>query len=69
MLRELPEEVRPERALYKKAADLDKLYIPARYPNGFESGAPMDYFEKEDAEKAVEDAREVINYAKGKISK
>jgi HEPN domain-containing protein len=69
MLKELPKEVKPDRRLFKKAADLDKFYIPTRYQNGFDWGAPMDYFEKEDAEKAVRDAEEIINYAKSKIFK
>jgi len=67
MLRELPKGARPDRNLLKKGADLDKFYIPARYPNGFDWGAPMDYFTREDAEKAVADAEEVIAYAKRKI--
>ena len=69
MLKELPKEIRPDRNLLKKAADLDKFYIPTRYPNGFDWGAPMDYFEKEDAEKAIENAGEIIRYAKDKISR
>jgi HEPN domain-containing protein len=67
MLREMPKEARADRALQKKGADLDKFYIPARYPNGFDWGAPMDYFTREDAEKAVADAGEIIEYAKRKI--
>jgi len=67
MLREMPKEARPDRALQKKGADLDKFYIPARYPNGFDWGAPMDYFTREDAVKAVADAGEIIEYAKRKI--
>lgn len=69
MMKELPKEIRPDRKLLKKAADLDKFYIPTRYPNGFDWGAPMDYFESEDAEKAIIDAEEIINYAKSKIFK
>lgn len=69
MLKDLPREVKPDKGLFKKAADLDKFYIPTRYPNGFDWGAPMDYFEKEDAEKAIADADEIINYAKSKILK
>ena len=67
MLKELPEDVKPERELFKKAADLDKYYIPTRYPNGFDWGAPMDYFDKEDAEEAIRDAEDIIDYAKSKI--
>ncbi len=67
MMKELTGNIKAPKSLLKKAADLDKFYIPTRYPNGFDWGAPMDYFEKEDAEKAVKDAEEIINYAKSKI--
>ena len=43
---------------------LDKHYIPARYPNGFASGAPGDYYTKEDADRAVNDAIEIIRFCK-----
>ena len=67
MLKELPKEVRWDRELLKKGADLDKFYIATRYPNGFDWGAPIDYFVREDAEKALADAGDVIVYAKRKI--
>jgi HEPN domain-containing protein len=41
---------------------LDKHYIPSRYPNGFPSGAPVDYYLKEDAEKAIQDAEQIIRF-------
>ncbi len=37
--------------------------------NGFDQGAPMDYFEKEDSEKAINDAEKIIEYAKSNIFK
>lgn len=69
MLKELPKDVKPDKRLFKKAADLDKFYIPTRYPNGFDWGAPMDYFERDDAKEAIKDAGEIIRYAKSKILK
>jgi HEPN domain-containing protein len=62
MLLELPEASRPTESLIGTAADLDKLYIPTRYPNGFDAGAPADYFSVRDAEKAVRDAEAIIDY-------
>jgi HEPN domain-containing protein len=67
MVKDLPAHIKTTKSLLKKAADLDKFYIPTRYPNGFDSGAPMDYFEKSDAEDAVSDSAEIIAYAKSKI--
>lgn len=68
MLKDLPKEFMPETVLFKKAADLDKFYIPTRYPNGFDYGAPMDYYASEDAEKAIKNAQDIISYAQGIIS-
>jgi len=32
------------------ARSLDKYYLPTRYPNGFESGSPYEYFTKKEAD-------------------
>lgn len=68
MDKDLPKAVKPDKNLLKVAAELDKLYIPTRYPNGFDWAAPMDYFARDDAKKAIANAEEIINDAKGKIS-
>lgn len=67
LLKDLPPENQPGQHLFKKAANLDKFYIITRYPNGFDWGAPMDYFDLADAQQAVADAEAVINYARGQI--
>lgn len=43
---------------------LDRYYIPTRYPNAFERGAPHEYFMKADANEAVHLAEEIINIVK-----
>jgi len=53
--------------LVENAKKLDRFYIPTRYPNGFEQGAPMDYYLKEDAREALKYAQEIINFCKKKI--
>lgn len=68
LLKDLPRKLKSPEALLSTAADLDKLYIPTRDPNGFPEGAPMDYFNKKDADSAVENAAAVLAYAKSKIS-
>jgi HEPN domain-containing protein len=40
----LPSESRPRSELMDRARELDKHYILTRYPNGFEPGAPVDYY-------------------------
>jgi len=44
---------------------LDKHYIPTRYPNGFDSGAPGDYYTKADAQQAIENAKQIVEFCEG----
>ena len=44
LLMGLPGQTRATEDLLETAMRLDKLYILPRYPNGFESGAPGDYY-------------------------
>ncbi|RKY57110.1 MAG: hypothetical protein DRP94_09690 [Candidatus Latescibacterota bacterium] len=46
-------------------ARLNRYYIPTRYPNAFDRGAPADQFLEEDAHQALEDTREVVKFAQG----
>ena len=69
MLKTLPSPHAPGENLLKRAASLDKLYIPTRYPNGFDQGAPLDFFLREDAVKAIEDASEIVRHAGSRISR
>jgi HEPN domain-containing protein len=54
--------------LMEGAKILDKYYIPARYPNGFETGAPMEYFTEKEAREAVEYADKIIRFCENNIS-
>lgn len=65
MLKELPFDV--EDRLLKAGAYLDRLYIPARYPNGFAEGIPADYFGEEEAREAVLNAQNILSFAKSKV--
>jgi len=44
------------------AKTLDKHYIPTRYPNGFDAGAPVDFYTRKEAETACECARKIIDF-------
>lgn len=48
-------------------ARLNRYYIPTRYPNAFDRGAPADQFFEADARQALTDAEEVIRLAEGLI--
>jgi len=68
LLSNLPEDLKPEQKLIDKAKILDKHYIPSRYPNGFEMGAPVDFYTKEEAENSIKIAEEIIEFCKSNIS-
>jgi HEPN domain-containing protein len=44
-------------------ARLNRYYIPTRYPNAFDRGAPAEQFFEADAHQALEDAEEVYGLA------
>ncbi|GBC74781.1 hypothetical protein HRbin06_00088 [archaeon HR06] len=43
---------------------LDRHYLQARYINTFNVGAPVDYYTKEDAERALQEAEKIVEYCK-----
>ncbi len=67
MLESLPDEYKPPREMIDKAKELDRHYIPTRYPNFHPEGAPLDYYTKEDARRAIRYAEEIVEYCKSKI--
>lgn len=60
----LPGECRPGSELADRARELDKHYIPTRYPNGFERGAPVDYYTRREADRAIENAEAIVEFCK-----
>ena len=50
--------------LENSAKKLDKFYILTRYVNGFDSGAPVDYYTQEDSQSALKAAGEIIEFCK-----
>lgn len=68
LLRGLPPGMGVTEELIEAALRLDKLYIPTRYPNGFESGAPGDFYTKSEAEAAIADATKILEFCRGRLS-
>jgi HEPN domain-containing protein len=58
----LADEIDGER-LRPLAADLDLHYVPARYPNGLPDLAPFQAYTREQAERAIAGAMELVNAA------
>jgi HEPN domain-containing protein len=69
LLEELPEPWRPDEALVDAAKELDKHYIPPRYPNSHPQGAPFEYYTRGEAERAIANAERVIGFCSGILAK
>lgn len=69
MMQNLPRELKPPPELVERAKELDKHYIPSRYPNSHPEGAPMDYYTEPEAKRALEGAEEIIGFCRVKIPK
>ena len=67
LLQHLPNAKKPKDELMEKAMVLDRHYIPTRHPNGFERGAPMDYYSREDADEAISNAEPIIEFYQNHI--
>lgn len=69
LLRGLGEKVAISGDLMDKARYLDKFYIPARYPNGWASGIPSEYINKEDAQNAISNSEKILQFCESLLVK
>lgn len=67
LLEALPPGARPSDALIDQAKNLDLHYIPTRYPNGFECGAPTDYYTRSQADRAITDAEAILEFCRRQV--
>jgi HEPN domain-containing protein len=67
LLANLPAEARAEPQLVDRAKALDKNYIPTRYPNGFERGAPVDFYTRKDADESIAAAEAILEFCRRQI--
>jgi len=67
MLQDLPVSLNSPKDLLERAKELDKHYIPSRYPNFHPEGAPMDYYTGPEARRAVEGAEKILEFVRSKI--
>lgn len=67
LLENLPNKSKPAMDLIDRAKELDKHYIPTRYPNGFERGAPVDFYTSKEAGDAIANAKAIIEFCRDKI--
>jgi len=67
ILRQLPASLKVPGIVFAAAQELDKVYFTSRYPNGFDSGAPGDYFNEKNSRDLVGHAREVLEFCRSQI--
>jgi len=67
MIGDLPASLEPPEDLVEWAKELDKHYVPSRYPNFHPEGAPLDYYTAREARRAVEGAQMIIEFCRSKI--
>jgi HEPN domain-containing protein len=65
LLESLPESMAPGTGLIDAAKELDRHYIPARYPNAHPQGAPYEYYTRGEAERAIGYAKRIIEFCAG----
>jgi len=69
LLQRLPERFKPGKELMDAAKELDKAYIPTRYPNVHPEGAPYEIYTEDEARRLIEHARRIIEYCEDLLSK
>ena len=55
--------------MLETAKELDKHYIPPRYPNSHPQGAPFEYYTRTEAERAIGHGEAIISFCEDKISR
>lgn len=69
LLVELQERHSVPEFLRESALELDKAYIPARYPNAHPSGAPRTRYTRGEAARLIGYAEEILKFCSGLLSK
>ena len=67
LLESMPEAFSPGEALKDAGKELDKHYIPARYPNSYPQGAPHEYYTRAEAERAIANAEAIIRFCESHL--
>lgn len=62
VLQALQDQVDVPTDLFDQAKILDKHYIPTRYPNSLEQGAPTEFYTKQEADDAIRYSKEILQF-------
>lgn len=69
LLQKLPEELKPKIELIELAKELDKAYIPTRYPNVHPEGSPYEIYTENEARRLIEYAKKIVEYCENLLSR
>lgn len=67
MLRLIDQHIPVPSEILDRARLLDLYYIPPRYPNGFASGKPADYFTESQAREALNAADQIVRFCESHL--
>ncbi len=69
LLQRLPEGYRPGKELVDIAKELDKAYIPTRYPNAHPEGAPFEAYTEGEARRLIGYARKILKFCQDTLAR
>lgn len=69
MLTQLGREIVVPDAVHQAAQELDQVYITSRYPNGFVSGSPADYFSTTTSQRLIASAESIFEFCRNYLSR
>lgn len=69
LLKELSARLDVPAGLMEACQELDKAYIPTRYPNALPSGSPSQLYNQKEAERLIGYGEGVVEFCKGLLSK
>ena len=64
LIQEIEQHLQVDQAVTNACIRLNRFYIPTRYPDAFASGVPAEQYFNQDANQAVQDAEEVLSFAR-----
>ena len=67
LLKLISDKIRIPKEIIECGQLLDSYYIPTRYPNGFDSGKPADYYNERVAKEAIDAAGKILEFCKDYI--
>ncbi len=67
ILRLLPSSLIVPQDVIDAGSELDRVYFTSRYPNGFASGSPSDYFNQTSSQRLISYAKTVLEFCRSQI--